>query len=68
MKTWAGGGGWARASPPRPRPQNFKRRRPPGLSNTRYKHKKKSKNIILRTVEDKGFERILILLLYTQKT
>jgi hypothetical protein len=30
MKTWAGGGGWAMASPPRPRHSDFWRRRQPG--------------------------------------
>jgi len=41
-KRGPGGELWL-ALPPRPRPQNFKRRRQPGLSNTRYKHKKKNK-------------------------
>ena len=43
MKTWAGGGGWAMASPPRPRSLEFKAPQAPGLSNTRYKHKKENK-------------------------
>ena len=42
MKTWAGGGGWAMASPPRPRLQLLAPQAP-GLSNTRYKHKKENK-------------------------
>jgi hypothetical protein len=42
MKTWAGGGSYGWPSPPG-RALSFKRRRQPGLSNTRYKHKKKNK-------------------------
>jgi hypothetical protein len=46
-------GGWKRgpggqpilARPPRPRHSEFKAPQEPGLSNTRYKHKKKSKEI-----------------------
>gem|GEM_PF-2673081 len=48
MKTWAGGGSRAYGLPPRPRQSELGRRRhqaqvekKPGLSNTRYKHKKK---------------------------
>ena len=41
MKTWAGGGGWSMASPPRPRLPELGRRRQQGPSNTLYKHKKK---------------------------
>ena len=43
MKTWAGGGQPTLARPPRPRHSEFKAPQAPGLSNTRYKHKKKVK-------------------------
>jgi hypothetical protein len=57
MKTWAGGGGWAMTSPPRPRPQNFQRRRQQGLSNTLYKHKKRKVKNKLEVLSRASYKR-----------
>jgi hypothetical protein len=40
MKTWAGGGAGFMARPPGRDIQNLGAPQAPGLSNTRYKHKK----------------------------
>jgi hypothetical protein len=49
MKTWAGGG--AMAGPPSPAaPSEFQAPQAPGLSNTRYKHKKEKKKIVVESL------------------
>jgi len=44
MKTWAGGAA-IYGLPLRPRSRRFRAPQAPGLSNTRYKHKKEKRNI-----------------------
>ena len=50
MKTWAGGGAGFMARPPGRDTQHLGRRRQQGPSNTLYKHKKKSKKVMLQSL------------------